>query len=105
MRISYWSSDVCSSDLRPGAGSMDPLDRLAALRRIFFVPGEDLGGRSLAVVRHAPPYVENVRVLLNGVMVVTAHENGRASCRERVCQYVSMSVGYVSLKTTQYLCD
>src|SRR3546814_12531642 len=31
-----------------------------------------------------------------------ASEFGRASCRERVCQYVSISVVAVSLKTIEY---
>src|SRR3546814_18497464 len=33
---------------------------------------------------------------------VTNAEIGRASCRERVCQYVSISVVAVSLKQQQY---
>src|SRR3546814_1292006 len=74
MRISDWSSDVCSSDLI-GAHAGDQLvetqlDRLAdfvgaagnAGERLFDV-GDDFGLRFLRKI-------------------------GRASCRERVCQYV-----------------
>lgn len=66
---------------RPGAGAMDPLDRLAVLRETFFAPGRSLGRRPLAPVRQsdaspALPYPENVRILLGGVMVVTAHVVG-----------------------------
>src|SRR3546814_6069067 len=81
MRISDWSSDVCSSDLfahlardpgkpprveLPGRAVVG-LDRIAALDR-FPSGGQParLGGR----VQHV------------------SHEIGRASCRERVCQYV-----------------
>src|SRR3546814_5853350 len=65
MRISDWSSDVCSSDLH--------LHRL---------------------VEHDRPEVEQeegVRIVARvGVRGATdvAVEIGRASCRERVCQYV-----------------
>jgi hypothetical protein len=66
---------------RPAAGAMDPVDRLATLRRVFFAPGQDLGRRPLAVIRQADatpalPYVENARVVTSGVMVVTAHVVG-----------------------------
>src|SRR3546814_13605938 len=80
MRISDWSSDVCSSDLgvrcraraagtaseRTGHGT----ERAAGLR--LFV----------GYLAHGGPCAEI----------------GRASCRERVCQYVSISVVAVSLK-------
>src|SRR3546814_1810913 len=79
MRISDWSSDVCSSDLsiamldasRPlgdGAGlqlrAMASLDPLMGKRGypILFASGETANGEPLKI--------------------------GRASCRERVCQYV-----------------
>src|SRR3546814_9247961 len=80
MRISDWSSDVCSSDLcaqgegraLPGAerqlrGQGQRREGRVALRgRPAFVPGR-LGQRFPAPARR---------------------EIGRASCRERVCQYV-----------------
>src|SRR3546814_3026634 len=61
MRISDWSSDVCSSDLVHGLGDdllglADRLDRLAETDEILVI---ELGDQI-----------------------------GRASCRERVCQYV-----------------
>src|SRR3546814_5734766 len=63
MRISDWSSDVCSSDL--AIGSPLPLGRIIALMFVgqFFtqVLPTSVGGDA---------------------------EIGRASCRERVCQYV-----------------
>src|SRR3546814_5696258 len=63
MRISDWSSDVCSSDLgsRP-VGHVDVHVGLLEARRL----DAELGGATADV----------------------AVEIGRASCRERVCQYV-----------------
>src|SRR3546814_5401328 len=61
VRISDWSSDVCSSDL-DGRGGRRPLGRL--------LRGDDRDGRAGL---GAPPVRRQI---------------GRASCRERVCQYV-----------------
>src|SRR3546814_4431515 len=72
MRISDWSSDVCSSDLqraeRRRAG--DRQRARARARREVHLPGRDLGDGQEAAERDVLP------------------EIGRASCRERVCQYV-----------------
>src|SRR3546814_16642810 len=98
MRISDWSSDVCSSDLRhrrlagprrqygadhrlrpparprPGAGAGDG----RRLRQTVSVESEEAG----LTLSPSPPL----------------RQIGRASCRERVCQYVSISVVPVSFK-------
>src|SRR3546814_3548492 len=74
MRISDWSSDVCSSDLGGGA----PLrGRTAPAAAVFGEIGDE------AVHRGE----------IGGIDERTAgapatDEIGRASCRERVCQYV-----------------
>src|SRR3546814_5003124 len=67
MRISDWSSDVCSSDLIP--------ERAAIVRRIFSMTLDGTGQHSIAAT-------------LNGEGVEPWGKIGRASCRERVCQYV-----------------
>src|SRR3546814_7569838 len=80
MRISDWSSDVCSSDL-PGADPDQP--------RIS--PRLSPGGSLLA-----GPAVEGRAARLDdaadraatGHTILSLAEIGRASCRERVCQYV-----------------
>src|SRR3546814_8154271 len=85
MRISDWSSDVCSSDLevrdvataRPGR---EGLQRDAAQRW-----RSDPGRLPDAPVRRA---VEGVRRDGRGRVVRADVQIGRASCRERVCQYV-----------------
>src|SRR3546814_18392779 len=92
MRISDWSSDVCSSDLPLSPVSLARLGRsrktgprkatalaLAAIRETF----EDSGLR-LAAPAH-------------GAKI------GRASGEERVCQYVSISVVAVSLKKQELM--
>src|SRR3546814_10577746 len=70
MRISDWSSDVCSSDLR-GFGFVIPQADIGIADASF-------GGDGGCLDR------ENARARLRKL----AEEIGRASCRERVCQYV-----------------
>src|SRR3546814_6396685 len=66
MRISDWSSDVCSSDLT-----------------IDFRIQSEKPGKLNSFVNH----ISHVRPV--GVhQVIGPAEIGRASCRERVCQYV-----------------
>src|SRR3546814_12483609 len=90
MRISDWSSDVCSSDLvlahrdRLGKAHID-------LAVVAFTLGLD------EVVQPRQPLgcllpAARVGRVLGGL------EIGRASCRERVCQYVSISVVAEALK-------
>src|SRR3546814_3110981 len=64
MRISDWSSDVCSSDLSAPLA----LDEVSP-------PGASRGAARAAAIS------EQLVPLLSA-------EIGRASCRERVCQYV-----------------
>src|SRR3546814_4047326 len=71
MRISDWSSDVCSSDLI-GEG-------LDIALRVRFPPLEN-SDLVMRVLRESPQRLVASPALLNKI--------GRASCRERVCQYV-----------------
>src|SRR3546814_5330708 len=73
MRISDWSSDVCSSDL--GTQYLRALPR--QVKRAF-AGHAGIGG----IVGIADLIVLLPRTQQN------RHEIGRASCRERVCQYV-----------------
>src|SRR3546814_8255462 len=97
MRISYWSSDVCSSDLAPSRGEIWVIQnsRFESLRTDI-VPGfaaitveRPVGPDAHAlcdqrtdvgVAGQEPQQFTQRRLPLN--------EIGRASCRERVCQYV-----------------
>src|SRR3546814_15131982 len=96
MRISDWSSDVCSSDL---LGSV-----LSTLGAIIFLSGKSVSFLASEIGLAALPVAllagfESIGgVLLAGIIVgiiqglVMAYvdpviEIGRASCRESVCQY------------------
>src|SRR3546814_3270963 len=87
MRISDWSSDVCSSDLVAG-------DRVDHRPR----PDPDRHFPALAGVGHGDlrgdPGTRDAGLLRR---VRPGRQIGRASCRERVCQYVWISVVAVSL--------
>src|SRR3546814_2191431 len=80
MRISDWSSDVCSSDL---------LALLDSLATVTLPPPESLGlpdgaGHVLVVLL----FRSLVSLLDLQVPEIQHRQIGRASCRERVCQYV-----------------
>src|SRR3546814_1377845 len=82
MRISDWSSDVCSSDLLVGLavaiGLIVAYDAAAIGQALL-----DAGwGILLVVALHLP------EILFSGLGWRTLVKIGRASCRERVCQYV-----------------
>src|SRR3546814_2363310 len=79
MRISDWSSDVCSSDL--AAGSV-----LAADAR---PPGAGAGARLPVAVDRGRAVAGAGRHLAVAQLAARprAGEIGRASCRERVCPY------------------
>src|SRR3546814_12626931 len=105
MRISDWSSDVCSSDLLPEDHWNNPNARLLGLRRA--APMADDDGKTIEAVialfnadgdaynfRLPPPTID-YRLLIHSddpdrsdmhVVDGTVETNGTASCRERVCQ-------------------
>src|SRR3546814_3922418 len=73
MRISDWSSDVCSSDLDLVGNDADA-EPFRLFDEGFELIRRKHGARGVAGARH------------HGGL--KAAEIGRASCRERVCQYV-----------------
>src|SRR3546814_6327212 len=79
MRISDWSSDVCSSDLSPTG-------------RTLAVKGDTFKQKSSAVEyrERDDGTLSETRILTDKfVPVIRAWDQiGRASCRARVCQYV-----------------
>src|SRR3546814_10333891 len=89
MRISDWSSDVCSSDLmammEPVLAVLDETDSgldIDALRVVAAgVNAQRTPERSMLLITH-------YQRLLEYIVPDRIHEIGRASCRERVCQYV-----------------
>src|SRR3546814_20836816 len=92
MRISDWSSDVCSSDLLDWAENLEGLRRRNNGEMMVGSYGGSYGGM-YQVLLYAVDPKHRLRVLAPDITQI-----GRASCRERVCQYVSISVVAVSLK-------
>src|SRR3546814_5458912 len=76
MRISDWSSDVCSSDLCEGDMEAAIVEGLAGVEvdRTGQAALDQVGGRILVDLDRSQQF--------------GGDEIGRASCRERVCQYV-----------------
>src|SRR3546814_3934917 len=103
MRISDWSSDVCSSDLT-GGGAYDAEPRTMSSRlAVFDCDGTLVDGQAEVCDAMEAAFVEaglpppsrntvrrSVGLSLNAAMrqLVPDAEIGRASGRERVCQYV-----------------
>src|SRR3546814_15825045 len=97
MRISDWSSDVCSSDLIGDAAS--PLQDFTDFRMLFptleFLKRRE-PGISVAEADHEPERHLPIRLMIQEAAAIgiiewpslRMDEIGRASCRERVCQYV-----------------
>src|SRR3546814_1879575 len=98
MRISDWSSDVCSSDLKAG----DQIRQVAQQRgdRLWLAPScsllhvpvdldaeRDLDAELRSWLSFATQKLDELNVLASS-LANTVDEIGRASCRERVCQYV-----------------
>src|SRR3546814_10295514 len=119
MRISDWSSDLCSADLRFGAGaeqlekakkalkkhglaSQQAVEELEALA-ILFMPIKLVPKQYDALVERVRNALSQIRAQERAIMQLCVRDArmpradflrqfpnkiGRASCRERVCQYV-----------------
>src|SRR3546814_3104677 len=75
MRISDWSSDVCSSDLPFVTAAISigtPVPKILALH----------------ILPNAVGALSVQATYVCAAAIITEAEIGRASCRERVCQYV-----------------
>src|SRR3546814_18847341 len=102
MRISDWSSDVCSSDLGGGVERpADAVDHLAGavlggidLPQLLDADAEGLGIDAFAQGEALEQRLGEGAAAALGeegeppVQLDPRGEIGRASCRERVCQYV-----------------
>src|SRR3546814_11227917 len=104
MRISDWSSDVCSSDLmHPVALAARELADLLLLVGAAEVEGADIGAALHLALTEVDLRLALADLLPNRLVgrqriarlvdiaelhrVADAEQIGRASCRERVCQY------------------
>src|SRR3546814_20673726 len=94
MRISDWSSDVCSSDLLPPIFATEPLEMIGQLRDgdVVVVWKLDRLSRSLKDMLHIMERIElagaGFRSLTEAIATTPAAgrmmmQIGRASCRER----------------------
>src|SRR3546814_12992054 len=107
MRISDWSSDVCSSDLRRGdylGGTVQVIPHITDAIKEFIA--DDREGVDFMLVEvggtvgdiESLPFLEAIRqfgleagrgqAVYIHCTLVPFIEIGRESCRERVCQYV-----------------
>src|SRR3546814_9299359 len=99
MRISDWSSDVCSSDLpgqpqrepHPGHGDVEGPERDLSVEEAVAEAIEQVGQERAH--REGEEHAEADQDVQGAEdapsqLVVDALEIGRASCRARVCQYV-----------------
>src|SRR3546814_13346968 len=97
MRISDWSSDVCSSDLIREVGSVAAEFARRSAERV-----QCREPRVLRFEREVERLAEILRQEAERIGALQwrrrIFEIGRASCRERVCQYVLISVGAVTFK-------
>src|SRR3546814_20775775 len=103
MRISDWSSDVCSSDLR--VFNVRSLTLNASAQASLGLGGrnESEGFVSTSRTSLDSPAHDVLGVIRARIEPFLSREGeiGRASCRERVCQYVSISGAAVALKKQQ----
>src|SRR3546814_4706630 len=92
MRISDWSSDVCSSDLTTRRESGMTSDLFEDERRDLVLADRAvlLAGFALPVEAALIDALDRVaaRAPFRHMITPGGFQIGRASCRERVCQYV-----------------
>src|SRR3546814_9721410 len=98
MRISDWSSDVCSSDLEKGTLSTFLIKnspflpypctyvrRFGSMSAAYLLIGFDEPTHN---DRNSLRFQWTEEMLLDVIRRIYLEKVGRASCRERVCQYV-----------------
>src|SRR3546814_15833244 len=98
MRISDWSSDVCSSDLG------EPIQSAIPTSAPSFAAATAAAAAIMLLLLHRLHRAGECRKQRSLVLAGRSFSAGglhlkigRASCRERVCQYVEISVVAVSL--------
>src|SRR3546814_14620354 len=93
LRISDWSSDVCSSDLYDVA----PDGRFLIVERASSIAFGVRWRMNTGLPRHLTVMPWPAAMLLMSTSIEASAKIGRASCREMVCQSVSILVVAVSL--------
>src|SRR3546814_1609177 len=89
MRISDWSSDVCSSDLGGDQDGLVLVEVVLQQALVELLAVEDVQAQG-GLVEHQQPGVDrhHQRQVQLHDHALGEFEIGRASCRERGCQYV-----------------
>src|SRR3546814_6375998 len=101
MRISAWSSDVCTSYLFQLAAATLTLGAYPQLVLVVAVPSFGLPALAIRIAtmerfqlidqqhadRHAAVHVQPLYGAARAAVGIIVAEIGRASCRERVCKY------------------
>src|SRR3546814_16530574 len=87
MRISDWSSDVCSSDLRPTQTGANALD-VKFLKRFFAEPGRLSGGNAfsrnrIVVAMHRDLAIRSDLEVAAGRHLINTLEHGHRRSEER----------------------
>src|SRR3546814_17048100 len=108
MRISDWSSDVCSSDLlgfsadaeRDEAGRLEADDDALVCLLL-----EQEVAPSVASQEECRRYYDANQKRFRTHELFEASQIGRAWCRARVCQFVKITVVAVSLKKKKQKCN
>src|SRR3546814_10030310 len=85
MRISDWSSDVCSSDLWAGAEVPLTVTEFSILRTLASMPAKVFSRDAIIDRLHGPGFAITDRTIDSHIRNL---QTGRASCRESGCQYV-----------------
>src|SRR3546814_5062728 len=98
MRIRYWSPDVCSADLQRAnqcAGHLETHHCFLPYAVPFGLCDRSMSdstasetARGLAICQSSAGFSGSEDCILAIIFATNLHELGRASCRERVCQYV-----------------
>src|SRR3546814_2034004 len=97
MRISDWSSDVCSSDLaslmwltlfNPSIGVVNQLLQELGRDPVRWLQDKDTALAAVSVTTVWQNLGITFIIISAGLQSLPDDQIGRASCRERVCQYV-----------------
>src|SRR3546814_2214843 len=88
MRISDWSSDVCSSDLDIGVTEYFRALGGGQPGPYFHQYGTDIRETHCEIDYHAPARLDELIAIAARISRFGRTKIGRASCRDRVCQYV-----------------
>src|SRR3546814_3492067 len=88
MRISDWSSDVCSSDLLAAFQQDQLFEGIARARSGWRPIDEDLLGRQRRIDIRPQLCRLRLAIGIGGQRLINQLGTGRGSCRERVCPSV-----------------